>query len=80
MIKLSRQFLIRLKLHEFPAYKIAQLAGVNSNTLSKLINGIDPLKPEDPRIVAVGEVLGLKASECFQDEREISEESHAVTT
>lgn len=73
MIKLSRQFLIRLKLHEFPAYKIAQLAGVNPNTLSRLINGIDPLKPEDPKILAVGEVLGLKASDCFEDEREISD-------
>lgn len=80
MIKLSKQFLICLKLHESPAYKIAQLAGVNPNTLSRLINGIDLLKPEDPRILAVGEVLGLKASECFEDEREISEESHAVTT
>ena len=68
MMTLSRQFLIRLKLHQLPAYKIAQRAGVNANTLSRLINGIDPVKPQDERIVAVGKVIGLTASECFNDE------------
>ncbi len=68
MIKPSQQFLIRLKLHESPAYKIAQEAGVNPNTLSRLINGIDPVKPGDERIVAVGQVIGLSPSECFKEE------------
>ncbi len=65
---LSRQFLIRLKLHELPAYKIAQRAGVNANTLSRLINGIDPVKPQDERIISVGQVIGLAPSECFEKE------------
>jgi len=65
---LSRQFLIRLKLHESPAYKIAQRAGVNANTLSRLINGIDPVKPQDERIISVGQVIGLAPSECFEKE------------
>ena len=63
---ISRQFLIRLKLHESPAYKIAQRAGVNANTLSRLINGIDPVKPQDERIISVGQVIGLSPSECFE--------------
>ncbi len=67
---LSRQFLIRLKLHESPAYKIAQRAGVNANTLSRLINGIDPVKPQDERIISVGQVIGLSPSECFEKESE----------
>ena len=67
---LSRQFLIRLKLHELPAYKIAQRAGVNANTLSRLINGIDPVKPQDERIISVGQVIGLSPSECFEKESE----------
>lgn len=67
---LSRQFLIRLKFHELPAYKIAQQAGVNPNTLSRLINGIDPEKPQDERIISVGHVLGLSPSECFEEEEE----------
>jgi len=67
MVKLSRQFLISLKLHRSPAYHIAQNAGVNPNTLSRLINGIEPVKSRDPRIIAVGEIIGLSASECFSD-------------
>ncbi len=68
MMTLSRQFLIRLKLHELPAYKIAQRAGVNANTLSRLINGIDPVKAQDERIISVGQVIGLSPSECFEKE------------
>ena len=66
MARLSEQFLIRLNLHELPAYKIAQRAGVNPNTLSRLINGIDPVKAEDERIIAVGQVLGLRKDEIFE--------------
>ncbi len=67
MKRVSEQFLIRLKLHELPAYRIAQRAGVNPNTLSRLINGIDPIKPGDERIIAVGRVIGLGATECFEE-------------
>ena len=69
MRKVSEKFLVRLKLHPLPAYQIAQQAGVNPVVLSKLINGIDPVKPKDPRIVAVGRVLGLEPDEVF-DSRE----------
>ena len=44
-MRLSQTFLIRLKLNDQPAYRIAQQAGVNPNTLSRLINGIEPIKP-----------------------------------
>ncbi len=64
-MKISREFLIALKLHHFPAYLIAQKAGISSSMLSRLIRGIDPLKPDDPRIIAVGEVLGLGPDEVF---------------
>ncbi len=66
MTTLSRQFLIRLKLNDLPAYKIAQQAGVNPTTLSRLINGIDRVRFEDPRIVAVGQIMGLAQWECFE--------------
>ena len=66
MTAVSQQFLIRLKLNDLPAYKIAQRAGVNPSKLSKLINGIDRVRPRDPRIIAVGEVIGLSESECFE--------------
>ena len=75
-MSLSRQFLIRLKLHASPAYKIAQRAGVNANTLSRLINGIDPVKPQDERIISVGQVIGLTPSECFEKEGEEMTREH----
>ena len=67
MTNLSEEFLIRLKLHELPAYRLAQQAGVNPNVLSRLINGIEPMKPRNERIIAVGRVIGVAASECFQE-------------
>ena len=66
MPKVSTTFLARLKLHDLPAYRIAQLAGENPNTLSRLINGIDLVKPADPRIIAVGKVLGIAPMDCFE--------------
>jgi len=69
-MKISNSFLIRLKLHQLPAYQITQMADVNPNWLSKAINGIDPVKPQDERIISVGRVLGLSPSECFEDKDE----------
>ena len=66
MVRASREFLIRLKLNDEPIYRVCQLAGVNASTLSRLINRIDSIKPSDPRIIAVGKVLGLPPSDCFE--------------
>ena len=74
MTTLSQQVLIRLKLNDLPAYKIAQRAGVNPTTLSRLINGIDRVRLEDPRIIAVGEIMGLSESECFERVPPVNEE------
>jgi transcriptional regulator with XRE-family HTH domain len=67
MIKVSDKFLARLKLHDLPAYKLAQQADVNPVTLSKLINGIESLRPNDERIGRIAEILGLPLSEAFED-------------
>ncbi len=66
---LSREFLVRLKLGREPAYRVAQQAGVNPSTLSKLIRGIASVGVDDGRIIAVGRVLGLSPAECFDDGR-----------
>ena len=66
MAEISREFLIELKLHRLPAYRIAQQAGVNPTTLSRLINGIDLVRQGDERIIRVAEVLGLNAEEAFE--------------
>lgn len=66
MVRVSREFRARLKLADKPAYKIANQAGVNPTTLSKLVNGITPIKPNDERILRVAEFLGLKKEEVFE--------------
>ena len=65
-MKLSHEFLVRLKLGDRPAYTVAQAADVHPATLSKLISGAERLRPDDSRIVAVGRELGLTSAECFE--------------
>ena len=57
-----------------PAYKLAQQAGVNPNTLSRLINGIEPLKADDERIIAVGQIIGVSVEDCFHEEEQTANE------
>ncbi len=67
---ISRRLKIMIKLSEEPAYKLAQKAGLNPSTLSKLICGIEEVKPNDLRVISVGRVLGLRPEECFEDDIE----------
>ena len=63
---LNQKLKIAIFLSQKKAYEIAHEAGINPSTLSKLIHGIERVKPGDPRVVAVGKVLGFSPSECFQ--------------
>jgi transcriptional regulator with XRE-family HTH domain len=66
MTGVSQKFVIALKLHPWPAYRIAQEAHVDPVTLSKLVNGIIPCRPDDERILRVAAVLGLSGAEVFE--------------
>ena len=72
MTKVSVLFRVRLKLAVVPQYKICQAARVNPSQLSKLLHGIDPVRPNDSRVVAVGKVLGLQPSQCFEETKELT--------
>lgn len=65
-MKVSRKFIEALKLGDQRYYKIAWQAGITPSTLSKLICGIEKVRPNDPRVVSVGRVLGLNPEECFE--------------
>jgi len=65
MVIVSKEFRTRIKLHELPAYRIAQKAGIDPSTLSKLISGISTVRENDERIIRVAAVLGLSADEAF---------------
>ena len=62
---LSRKFITSVKCNRLRAYEIAQLAGMHPSALSRLINGIDRIRPNDERVVRVGKILGLHPGECF---------------
>lgn len=63
----SKKLRIAIYLHSKRAYEIAQECGMSPSTLSKLLNGIEETKQEDPRILRVGKVVGVPARECFED-------------
>jgi hypothetical protein len=62
----STRLKVAIKLNEEPAYRIAQKAGIDPSTLSKLIHGFYQIKPNDPRIISVGRILGIPPEECFE--------------
>jgi len=66
MVRVSREFKTRLKLADEPAYQIANKAGVNATTLSKIINGIEKIQSGDERVCRVARVLGLSAKDAFE--------------
>ncbi len=63
--RLSKRFKVAVRFAEQPAYKVAAAAGVHPSVLSKLLNGLEPVRRDDPRVIAVGAVLGLLPERCF---------------
>ena len=63
--KISREFLIRVKCNDQPAFKIAQAADLHPSTLSQILHGKTPLKDDDPRVLRIGQVVGLSKEEVF---------------
>ena len=55
-----------VKLSDNKSYEIAHKAGLHPSTLSRIICGIEKVKPGDPRVIAIGRVLGFSENECFE--------------
>ena len=64
----SHKLISAVKLGSEPAYRIAQKANIGPSTLSQLICGIVKVKPQDPRVIAVGRVVGLSPEDCFEEQ------------
>jgi transcriptional regulator with XRE-family HTH domain len=62
----SEKFKIAVKTNLQPQYKIARAAGLHYSTLSRIVHGIENIKPNDDRILAVARVLNLTPDECFE--------------
>lgn len=66
---ISKKLIEAVKLAPMRAYQIAHRAEIHPSTLSKILNGIDEVKPGDPRVVRIAKVLGLPPNDCFLEER-----------
>lgn len=64
---ISRDFRVAVKLADIPAWKIAYRAGINPTVLSKIMSGALRVKDNDPRVLKIGAVVGLKPKECFAE-------------
>jgi hypothetical protein len=67
-IRVSRLLRNMIRLDDRRAYRIAQEANLHPSTLSRIINGIEQIKPDDPRVIAIGKAIGLTPNECFTAE------------
>ena len=66
-MSISRLLINSIRLSDRRAYRIAQDAGLHPSTLSRLINGIEKPQKDDSRVIAIGRVLGIPPSECFDN-------------
>jgi len=70
---ISKRLIAAVKLNNRRAYEIAHDAGIHPSTLSRIICGIEKVKDEDRRVIAVGKILGLSEAECFESGSEQNE-------
>jgi len=52
-----------------PFYKFAIRKDINPTTLSRIINRTEAVKMNDPKILNIGESLGLNPEDCFECEQ-----------
>lgn len=55
----TKDFIISIKLHPLPQWKIARLANLDPSTLSKIIIGCIDVTKDDPRLQRVCKVIGF---------------------
>jgi transcriptional regulator with XRE-family HTH domain len=70
MLAVSKKLKETIRLSDKRHYQIAQQARLHPSTLSRLICGIENVKPSDDRVIRLGQVLGIPVDECFQDDRQ----------
>jgi transcriptional regulator with XRE-family HTH domain len=64
---ISERFRTAVKLSYLKSYELAHLAGMHPSVLSRILNGIDLVKPGDQRVAKVAGVLGIPIEECFDE-------------
>ena len=65
-MKVSSKFIQAMKLSELKYYEIAAQAGLHPATVSQIVNSIIPIKEDDERVMAIGNVIGVCGEDCFE--------------
>jgi hypothetical protein len=65
---ISDKFKLAIKTSPFKAYEIAHQAEIHPSVLSRIICGIEKVRPDDKRVIAVGRILGIEDDDCFEEE------------
>jgi hypothetical protein len=68
LMGLSAKAVVAIKLSQRRQYQLAQSAGLHPSTLSKLINGIERVKKDDPKVLRLAEVLGIPSQEMIDED------------
>ena len=74
-VMISRKLRDAVRTSDLKGYEIAHEADITSSTLSRIINGIDLVKPNDPRVLRVAKIVGLPLEECFVSQKSKREDS-----
>lgn len=64
-LRCSRHLVGAVKLSPDPCYVVARRAGLTPSALSRLLNGAERIRPDDPRVLAVAEAVGVPAERAF---------------
>jgi transcriptional regulator with XRE-family HTH domain len=66
--RLSRDFVIAIKLADLPMWKIATANGVSPTVLSRWVSGYQRPQPDDPRLLRIAAALGVPPERLFEPE------------
>lgn len=64
--KISERFRQAAKLSPTPLYKLSIDVGIPPHTIYRMVRGIQSASPDDQRIIALGEKLGVPPEECVE--------------
>jgi hypothetical protein len=49
-------------------YQIARAANIHPTVMSALLHDIRRVQPDDPRVIAIGKIVGIDPPDCFTDD------------
>ena len=65
----SHKLRVAIKLSSERQYRLAHQIDVHPSVLSAWLNGITDPRSDEPRIIALGRLVGVRADECFATEQ-----------